>query len=113
VASGTYTPTITNVSNTNYTAGASQWIRVGNVVTVSGTHNGNTPVATLGQFRQSLPIASNLAAKSNLGGTFSTHNGFEGGPIIGDTTNDAAFFEWQSSNTGAFDMGYTFTYVVL
>lgn len=113
IASGTYTPTLTNVSNTSITPGLCQWIRVGNVVTVSGTHSGSTPVATLAQFRQSLPIASNFTVASNCGGMMGTHNGFDNGPIIGDATNDAAFFEWQSTNTGTFSLGFSFTYVVL
>ena len=59
IRSGTYTPTLTNVSNSsNLVAYTSQWMRVGNVVTVSGRVSVDpTNVSTNTQFRLTIPIS--------------------------------------------------------
>lgn len=68
---GTYTPTLTAVSNVAaLTPNECQFMRVGNVVTVSGTLSVDpTAGATFTEFGISLPIASNLASQWQLGGT--------------------------------------------
>lgn len=68
-ASGTYTPTITagtNISSPSLT-GSGDWSysRVGTVVTVSGSLTASVTLAGGGNFKVSLPIASNFGSSSN------------------------------------------------
>jgi hypothetical protein len=57
IASGTYSPVLTNSTNTNtLTTGTCQWMRVGNVVTVSGMVTITASSASAG-FNMTLPIA--------------------------------------------------------
>lgn len=116
VASGTYTPTLTIVTNVDsLTAYAAQWMRVGNVVTVSGWVDIDvTNAAADVYFRASLPIASALAAGQQLGGV-----GAEGGVggkvlrIYADTVNDEATFFGGMSTASSANLSFTFTYLVL
>jgi hypothetical protein len=121
IASGTYTPTLTNTTNVaSSTARASQWMRVGNVVTVTGAATvtpsvGSSPTA-LGI---SLPIASTFTTAYQLAGTTSgaeasSGNGGFTGPVIADTTNNRAIIKFTSnaSNLNAQDSYYTFSYEV-
>lgn len=121
IASGTYSPTPTNGTNmAAVTCGQAQWLRVGNVVTVSG--NG-TVDATAGStntgFRMTLPIPSNLGSFNNLGGIFSitpsaVSNPYITGRITGDTTNDEAVCAYNNDagTTGVANFSYTYTYLV-
>ena len=118
VYSGTYTPTLTNTTNigasTSYQA---QYMRVGNVVTVSGRANIDPTVTlTASEMGISLPIASNFTAANNLGGVGSiatTANEISSGGILADTTNDRATFRFLSGGTAARDYYFTFTYQIL
>lgn len=119
VGSGTYTPTLTGVSNvTTATANAFQWTRVGNVVTVSGSIQCDPSLAAaLIKVGISLPIASNLASAGQLAGTGAStdaSNTSMTGYINADTANDRANYQFLSDSTGA-DHEHTviFTYVVL
>lgn len=120
IASGTYTPTITNGTNVSAsTARKSQWIRVGNVVTASITvTTTQTNVSAVTDIGVSLPIASNLAVTYDLAGTGFRYDAAGGGGstirVIGDATNDRASLTWIS-NTAAntSDLTATFTYEVL
>lgn len=118
IASGTYTPTLTNVANVDAsTAYACQWMRVGNVVTVSGRINVDaTATGTQTDVGMSLPIASNFAgAGSNeCAGVAFAHAIAGGFNIQADTTNDRANFSSVDINTTA-DAAYffTFTYLIL
>lgn len=121
IASGTYTPTLTNATNvaSSSNAGAANWMRVGNVVTVSGGVN-ITPTAGGGagtELRLSLPIAATFAALSNLGGAA---NGAQGGVqapgaqigvnLAAPTIASLQFF---APSTNLHGYTYTFTYVVM
>ncbi len=116
VASGTYTPVLTNVLNiAASTAFLCQWIRVGNVVTVSGKVDIDTTAGgVLAQLGMSLPIASNFATAQNLGGTF-VHYGNEGrgGGILADVANDRADFQGLWTNAANLSFAFSFTYTVL
>jgi len=69
LTSGTYTPTLTNVTNiAASTAYACQYMRVGDVVTVSGKVDIDATAAGVITLGMSLPIASNFAAEENCGG---------------------------------------------
>lgn len=114
--SGTYTPTLTNVSNLDAsTAFLCQYLRVGSVVTVSGQVNMDATIpATLTELRMSLPIASNLGAATNLGGTaFANNVAGLGAAIYADSANDAALFSYASSDTNDRAFFFSFTYRII
>lgn len=117
LASGTYTPTLTNVTNiTTSAAAVCQWMRVGNVVTVSGRLDVTATVAagTASQVDVSLPIASNLALTGQLGGSgtiFYTPALTVG--ILPETTNDRARFLFAAQTTTSMAVSFSFTYLVV
>lgn len=114
---GTYTPTLTGVANVDSTTPQQfQYMRVGNTVTVSGRIEVDATAAgsTLTQVGISLPIASNLAATTNLagaGGAGTTP--YAPALIIGDTANDRATFAYYSTSTTSVACLLTFTYLVI
>lgn len=116
VGSGTYTPTLTNTANIDAsTAFVCQYMRVGNVVTVSGTVNIDpTSATTLTTLGISLPIASNLSSYVQCCGTANSRVAAAYGDIQGDATNDRATLNFingaSTANAGWF---FTFTYTVL
>ena len=115
LASGTYTPTLTNVANLGAsTAYECQYLRVGGVVAVSGRVDIDpTLTATATQLGISLPIASNLAADSDCAGTaFSTAIPGQGAGIHADTTNDRAEMAWKAGDVTNQNMYFTFIYEV-
>jgi hypothetical protein len=115
IASGTYTPTATAGANvTAASSAAAQWMRVGNVVTVSGyvfmscsTQNAST------QLGISIPVASTFSSATQAAGTAATNNGTGFGAIMGDTTNSRVTFTGTTINAGTNNLFYTFTYQVL
>ena len=120
ICSGTYTPTGTAGTNVaSVTPQACQWIRVGNVVTVSGIAAFDpTAASTAGTvFTLSLPIASNLASVGDLAGSgaFLANAGglLNVANVYGDTGADSAtFFFKTDTTTGSMDMVFSFQYVV-
>lgn len=119
VNSGTYTPTLTNVSNcASLTSDGAQWLKVGTIVTVSGRVQVTpTAGATLTRFRISLPVASNLAAATNheCVGTLGivSASADNAGIIQADTTNDEAQAHFYSVGTGTNTVHFHFTYRIL
>lgn len=112
-ASGTYTPTFTNVTNlTSSTAEVTMYTRIGNIVTVTGLLS-VTPTATgLIELRMSLPVASALTAPEQLQGPATNQDNLAG-HVAGDETNDAAMFRWIATGTTARQFRFTYTYQVL
>lgn len=117
LASGTYTPTLTNVSNIDAnTPYACQYLRVGDVVTVSGRAAIDvTSAAANTVLGISLPIASNFSAAEQCAGTANANGAVSmSAGILGDATNDRAQIQYiATSNTGNNDFYFTFTYRVL
>lgn len=112
VASGTYTPTLTNVNNISAkTAFACQYLRVGNTVTVSGVVS-ITPIgAGVTQLGISLPIASALTSFEQLAGAAcATATYFAA--VYGDATNDRAQIDFTSAG-GATQFYFQFAYRVI
>ena len=107
---GTYTPTLTGTVNvSSSTAYVCQYMRIGNVVTVSGKVD-ITPTSanTYTELGMTLPIASNLTTDeecSGSGGGKSTQ--VTPALIMGDATNDRAEIEMRP---GAGSQTYYFTY---
>ncbi len=116
LASGTYTPTLTNVANVDATTAAvCQYLRVGDVVTVSGTLALDaTAAGTFTQVGISLPIASNLASVNQCAGAGIGDGGSNGsGPIRGDATNDRAELFCVPSSTSNTTWYIHFTYRII
>jgi hypothetical protein len=92
-----------------------QWLRVGDVVTVSGSVDIDPTAAGDCTLRMSLPVASNFTATSQAGGTFSTRAAFQKdtGSIAANVTNDAAEFFFNAANIANATYQFIFTYQVL
>ncbi len=116
VRSGTYTPTLTNVTNiTTSTAYKFQWMRVGNVVTVSGRVNIQNTATGASELGISLPIASDIGATTDcVGSAPGSTSGIldDVGWVIGDATNNRASMQSTAVGTGAHDHWVSFTYEV-
>jgi hypothetical protein len=113
IASGTYTPTITNTSNVSASTPAGfKYIRVGNVVTVSGTIDIDA-VAT-GQFiiGISLPIPSDFSDSAKANGVGSASVNTDSGGITSDSTNDRATYSVIAGSTSNTGHAIHFTYVI-
>jgi hypothetical protein len=107
VFSGTYTPTLTNSSGiASSTASACQYMRVGNVVTVSGQViiDGEETTADM---RMSLPIASAFTAGRHAAGHFSVNGTSSGGTISADASGDR--FQFLSGYADSVPTTYVFT----
>ena len=115
--SNVYTPTLTiNANLDSVTAFQSQWMRVGNVVTVSGRLTADPTAAanTSTSVYVSLPIASNFGAIEDCGGAAACNSVFGlAAAIYADTAGDRAIMQWSSQQTTAVSMIYTFTYRII
>lgn len=117
-SSGTYTPTYTNVTNVTSTTlrGDAQWMRVGNVVTVSGQVAVVTTAAAnaLTEVGISLPVASNFTANNQAGGSFVAQftGQFPAGFAYADIANDRVGLRFAAPSIGSFEFWYNFTYLV-
>jgi hypothetical protein len=112
--SGTYTPTLTNTTNVAAsTAFTCQYMRVGNVVTVSGrvsidpTSTGNT------KLEMSLPIASNFAAIEQAGGSFMDSTSSHIGSILAEVTNNTLHFNMTAVATTNLGCSFICSYLVV
>jgi hypothetical protein len=110
--SGTYTPTITNVANVaSSTAFECQWMRVGDVVTVSGKVVVDPTAATLTRIRMTLPIASDFGAEEDAAGTAGNRSTTgESGVIFADSTNDEVELRFTPSDTASNTLIFHYTY---
>ncbi len=117
VGSGTYTPTVTAVANcTAANAGTCSYLRVGNVVTVSGQVTIDpTSTATLTQVGVSLPIASTLASTNNCNGVAAVPLGDNhSAAIAGDVANARAEIQFTTvTDVASRVWSFTFTYEVI
>lgn len=112
LASGTYTPTLTNVTNiTSASVVGFQYMRVGSVVTVSGVISINTTGAGASELGISLVVSSNIGSTGDLAGT--AHNGAVGGYVNGDATNNRGSMQWSSSGAGTTVWMVHFTYLII
>lgn len=119
LASGTYVMTTTNVANISSSAGnICQWMRVGNVVTVSGALT-FTPTSggVSTQLRISLPIPSDLTFFEQASGVL-VYVASAGVPppaarIVGDASaNEALMTTTSDAGGGIRNAAFTFTYLV-
>jgi hypothetical protein len=113
VFSGTYTPTLTNVTNVDAsTSQVSSYMRVGNVVTVCGSVNIDPTAAGSTEIRMSIPVASDFTAAHQAGGTFNDVTNQGGGIFAAPSTDDVRLIFTASSvvNTSFY---FSFTYRVI
>lgn len=109
VASGTYTPTITNASDIeSISITECQYMRVGSTVTVSGMCGGTVTGLGYGTFEISLPVASNVGAIEDVAGVCIAE--LSSGYIRGSVANNTAAFGLAS--TGDY-YSFTFTYQII
>lgn len=117
IASGTYTPVLTNVANVAAsTMRATQWIRIGNVVHVAGLMDIDPTAVAVTSFRITLPIASNLASAFQLGGVgaYFAAAAPDCVTIYGDTVNDAAIFAFSAVGGAAnSQLSFSLSYLVV
>lgn len=111
----TYTPTLTNVTNLDAsTAYACQYLRVGNVVLVSGKVDLDPTAAGATELGLSLPIASNLATEQQLGGSAQTAAvAGEGIAIRADAANNRAALVYTAVDVANKSWFFSFAYQVL
>lgn len=113
IASGTYTPTVTNILNvSSSTTYVCQWMRVGNVVTVSGKVNITPSASDLTGFYLSVPIASTLSANNQCGGVGSRGTGTNTlVSIYGGSPSPV--FAFTAPDTNGTDIFFNFTYLIV
>ena len=115
LGAGSYTPTLTGVTNVAAsTAYACQWMRVRDVVTVSGKVDVDPTVVGSTKLGISLPIASNLSAAEQCAGVGASPGiAGQSAAILGDATNDRAQLEWIAVDVTNQTWAFTFTYQVI
>lgn len=115
LASGTYTPTLTNVANLDASVAFScQYLRVGNTVMVSGmVQLDPTATSVSTQLRMTLPIASALTATEQLAGTANCGSTAQFCAIQADPATDTALFVGLPTSTANRSYMFTFVYQIL
>jgi hypothetical protein len=127
VTSSTYIPTVNSASAdcvggvwnpASVSSDCAQWMRVGDVVTVSGQLNINPVGVGEAAVYVTLPIASSLTNACQIAGTAVSScvsNNRTYGRVFADTTNDRAIIEFYNPfGTGVqFKLTYHFTYIIL
>jgi len=116
--SGTYTPTVTALSNaTSVSSALCHYIRVGNQVTVTGSFSATATSSGVNtNVRISLPIASDLTATADLSGHGSIEDSTMTPNVVvkGDVSNDAAQLAVGSVPVGGTTLStfFSFTYTI-
>lgn len=115
IASGLYTPTLSNTTNVSSSvAFECQYMRIDNVVTVSGMVTITASGAGNTVLRMSLPIASNFGALEQCAGTHNQSSGTENaGVIYAGIASDTAEFNYTAVSTSALNRLFTFTYRII
>lgn len=113
--SGTYTPTITNISNIQaVTAFVCMYTRVGSMVTVNGRVNIDTTTnGSATAIEMTLPIASNLGAVGDLMGVSGCAATIQAGAVYANISTDRAVMEFQAGSNAARDHSFTYMYRVI
>jgi hypothetical protein len=117
VSSGTYTPTLFNTTNVaSSTSYVATWMRIGNIVTVSGKVDIDpTAASTNTVLGISLPVASALTNESQLAGTASCAAVASlSARMLGDATNDRALLQYlNGTDIAARGWSYVYQYQVI
>ncbi len=114
LASGTYTPTLTNVTNVAAsTAFECQYLRVGSTVHVTGRLDIDPTAAAATELGISLPIATNASSSSDIAGCAFCTAVQQGAGIMADTTNDRASMQFLANDTANRAFFFSFSYQVI
>lgn len=116
LTSGTYTPTLTGVTNvTSSTPANCQYIRNGNTVIVYGSLQVTTTLAVATEVDISLPVASNIAAATDANGVGNASSAIgTNGYVDGDATNDRARLNFIGLAVGGSGtIFFSFSYTIL
>lgn len=117
IASGTFTPTMFPGLNVIAATGLKcQWLRVGNVVTVSGECQIQTVGVAVTTCGMELPIPSNLAVPNDCSGVIQQRIGATVGGLLiigGDTVNNRANIQFTAVAASTNNYGFHYTYEVL
>lgn len=118
IQSGTYTPTISNTVNLDAnTPRVCQWMRIGNVVSVSGGINLDpTTNGVETQWQISLPVASDFAQVWQLAGSIgmdNQNNGFANGYIKANVANNTAEVHHFTQGLPAVEGRFHFQYLIV
>lgn len=114
VSSGSYTPTLTNVTNVAAsTAYDTAWMQVGSTVNVGGRVQIDPTATGSISLGMTIPVASNFGAIADVGGTFQSANGAIIGVLSADTVNDRFTLTGTSTTTAATNCYFNVTYKVI
>lgn len=115
LAAGTYTPTLFNTTNLDAsTAFKCQYLRVGQIVTVSGRVDIDPTTTALSVVLGiSLPIASNIGAVNDCAGVAAAIAFQEAAAIRGDIANDRAALVFIAVDVTNHTFYFTFTYEII
>lgn len=111
----TYTPTLFNVTNISAsTAYSCQFMRVGNVVTVSGRVDVDATAPGAVELGMSLPIASDFASPQQCAGVASASAiAGQASAVLADSVNNRAAMVWIAVDLGNDAMYFTYTYQII
>lgn len=115
IESGTYTPTITPTANiTSATPGTWQFLRVGNVVTVSGAVTVETTAGagTLTTFDFDCPILTDLVNQGQASGTLWGNTNADTGGQIEPNAGNLAIGKFKATSAATGDIFLHFTYLI-
>lgn len=113
--SGYYTPTVPASSNLDDTDIVDlQYMRVGNVATVSGSIDADATAAgsTVTTLELSLPFSTDLVGANQLAGTGVLPGATIPVAIYGNTTDNRAILRWLSQSTSNQTITFHFTYLI-
>ncbi|MCA6513926.1 MAG: hypothetical protein IM569_13810 [Chitinophagaceae bacterium] len=113
--SGTYTSTLTNVSNTSgLVFNSATYQRIGNIVTVFFNVSGTCTAAATNQFKMSIPVGNAFTNLTQCSGSavYNLSSGTMGASIYAATTADAQFSFYAPTGVTSFGFYGSFQYQV-
>jgi hypothetical protein len=113
IATGSWTPAISNVINCSFTSSQGYFSRIGNIVTMSGVIQVNATAAGTLQFNFTIPISSDFVSNRNcFGGVSGSSIGTF--PSIGsDATTNLAVLGATSTGSGQVAFSFCAQYIIL
>lgn len=113
--SGTYTPTLTGITNVAAsTAYAARWIRIGNIVFVTGALDIDPTATGLVEIELTLPVASNFGTTVDLAGvTGAQLDPSRAGGISSVVATDKARLSFTTTTTTNLTSHYSYSYSVI
>lgn len=114
-SSGTYTPTLTPATNADSATASAPWMwtRIGDIVTVDGPVNIDPTATGLVTVRADLPVASNLAASTDLSGVMGSSAGGQVGTVVAHSVLHVANISFVATGTTGINFGIHFAYRVI